>query len=524
MLARWAAAIVGAWGLTLLAPPLNLHGLHWVAYLPMFWALRADSPRANLRLGYAYGFVAVASLFWWIVPTITTFSPGFWTPAALLVLVLFSAVFGLPYVVLWSAVHPLRRRLGAWWVVALPALQVLLEWFGTYALLFPYHHGVSQYRFPYTWQLVSVTGIWGLSYLVFLVNAALAEVMYRRREGRGVPVVPLAGAVGALSAVIVWGAWRYERVEAQLRDAERVTVAQLQSSQGMLERMRRSPTDEFELWMSQTRGVPDGTDLAVWPEGASPYDLAVTKGSRGKPSRSLSRLAAAKELELIVGGGSHVREQLPDGGREYVLYNSVFHISDDGELEGKYDKMVPLPFGEYLPFGDWAPDLRRSLGIGDFHAGDVPVVFAADGATIASPICYEAILSRVCRQFPGADLFVTVTNDAWFGDTAAPHQHAMLAAVRAVELGVPMFRDAYTGVSMVIEPHGAIHYETDPFTDVHRVVEVRVAAIDTVYRRWGDWFVLLCAATLGFLALRRISQAPAPRAPLGANGPTRGRV
>ena len=115
---------------------------------------------------------------------------------------------------------------------------------------------------------------------------------------------------------------------------------------------------------------------------------------------------------------------------------------------------------------------------------------------MASPICYEAILSRVCRQFPGVELFVTITNDAWFGDSAAPHQHAMLAAVRAMELGVPLFRSAYTGVSLVVEPHGAIHYETTPFTEVNRVVDVRLGTVNTVYRRFGDWFVLLCLAGL----------------------------
>ena len=497
MVARVAATVAGALLLALLAPPLNWHAVHWVAYLPMLWALRSGEARTNRRLAFVYGIVGVAGLFWWIVPTITTFSPGFWTPLAWLVLLAFSAVFGLPYVFLWSAVHPLRNRLGTAWVFALPAVQVIIEWVGSYVLLFPYHHGVSQYRFAYTWQLASVTGIWGVSYLVFFVNAVLAEGMYRNWEGRRAPMRLYLATAVLLSGVILFGAWRYERVEHLLRAADTARVAQIQSSVGMLERMRRPPSEEFEYWAARTRGVPSGTDLAVWAEGACPYDLTATKGSRAKGRRRLTRLANDKALELVVGGGRFEREAMPDGRTDYVLYNSVFHIQQDGTVGGRYDKMVPLPFGEYLPFGDWVPDFRRSLGIGDFAAGEVPVVFEGRAGTMASPICYEAILSRVCRQFDGVDLFVTITNDAWFDPSVAPHQHAMLAAVRAVELGVPMFRTAYTGVSMVIEPHGAIHYETEPFTDVHRVVQVRLGSVDTVYRRWGDWFVVLCACGLG---------------------------
>ena len=91
-----------------------------------------------------------------------------------------------------------------------------------------------------------------------------------------------------------------------------------------------------------------------------------------------------------------------------------------------------------------------------------------------------------------------MTNDAWFGTTAAPHQHAMLAAARATELGIPLVRSGYTGVSMVVEPHGRIYAETRPFERENKVVRVRMATFDTPYKRFGDWFVLLCA--LGLLA------------------------
>jgi apolipoprotein N-acyltransferase len=161
--------------------------------------------------------------------------------------------------------------------------------------------------------------------------------------------------------------------------------------------------------------------------------------------------------------------------------------------------MVPLPFGEYLP---WPVSYLRDYieGVGNFRAGTEPRVFDTGRYTFTTPICYEAILEDQMRQLMHADLFVNITNDGWFGDTAAPHQHAMLSAVHAVELGRPMLRVAYTGVSMVVEPHGNIPVYTTPYTDVAEVVPVRMGKFETPYRTWGGWFPL-AASLVGALAL-----------------------
>jgi apolipoprotein N-acyltransferase len=125
------------------------------------------------------------------------------------------------------------------------------------------------------------------------------------------------------------------------------------------------------------------------------------------------------------------------------------------------------------------------------------VVFEGDGGTrLASPICYEGILPALCRSFEDLDLFVNVTNDAWFGETSASDLHGMLVAIRATELGIPVFRSAYSGISFVADPHGRIHHETALFEEVNRVVPVRLARVSTWYGRFGDWFVLLCALAL----------------------------
>ena len=213
---RLAATIGSAASTALLAAPMALYWLAYVAYVPMFWALRQNTPRANRWLAFLWGTTSVAIIFRWLVDTITLYSNIPWVVAVGLTL-LFAVVFGLPYLLFWPATHIIRRHLGNWWIVLLPCWLVVIEYAAMRVLLFPYNQGISQFRFPFTFQLASITGVYGLTFLVFLVNGALAEVIYRRREKRDFPTLQLCGALSALSAVILFGAWRFERVEAILR-------------------------------------------------------------------------------------------------------------------------------------------------------------------------------------------------------------------------------------------------------------------------------------------------------------------
>ena len=150
--------------------------------------------------------------------------------------------------------------------------------------------------------------------------------------------------------------------------------------------------------------------------------------------------------------------------------------------------------------------------MGSFRAGSKPTVFQSGTFSFTTPICYEAILESQMRALANADAYVNITNDGWFGDTAAPHQHAMLSAALAVEMGRPMLRIAYTGISMVVEPHGVIRYETAPYTEVAQVVEMRVQSFETPYRTWGRAFPWVASA-IGAVALVLTRRGVTPTAP-----------
>jgi apolipoprotein N-acyltransferase len=481
-------------GLTLVAisPPTGLHFLHWFVFLPLFWALRPGDDKGNAILGYLAGFVAVHSLFFWLTESVVRFSniPPW---LAVQLVVLFAFGFGTPYAIVFGAVHPIRRRLGAAWIFLIPALQVAVEFLGP--ALFPYYHGVSQYKTAWTWQLASVTGVTGVSYLIFLTNCALAEVIYRRQEGREMPWAPLGVALALFLGNIGFGAWRTARVDAEVETWPRLKVSQMQQGITMEERMRSTPRAAMLSWYElSNRLVGQDVDLVVWPEGATPYDPRAMR-----VGQLMTTLAQNLDAPIVFGGGFAEKKQDPVTGRKYVEQrNSIYLVSAAGELTQRYDKMVPLPFGEYLPFADTFPILKEWIkGPGDFQAGSAPVHFEIEGpegpTNFTTPICYEAILAPFVRQnMADTQLFVNVTNDGWFGDTAAPHQHAMLSAVRSVELGVPMVRHAYTGVSMHVSPTGHFEYETEPFTEVVRVVETPLGRVQTVYSRVGDLFSWLC--------------------------------
>lgn len=507
--------------LAYLAPPVNLHWLQWFAYVPVMLVLRPAPRRRTVRqwLGSAdtwmvvlYAIIGQGSIFFWIAQTISRFEENIPFPAALAILGLFSAVFGLPYMLLWWLYPLLRRRLGTWWVLAFPALMVVIEFVGMWVILFPYNQGVGQYRVPSTFQIVSVTGIWGTTFLVLFVNACIAEAILAWREGRGLNQLAWLGAAAGLwGAVNLWGAWRYASIEAELAEAPTLRLLQIQDDIDMLDRMRSAPCVTWDYWYDASASVQPGqVDLIVWSEGGSVYPLNLPRKARkyrnapcedvDDPAERLQELAERLDAELLVGSAAIERLAGSDGVIRRTAFNSVYFFKPGQEVT-RYDKLVPLPFGEYLPMVDVFPWLRDLVqGPGNFQAGTEPTVFEGEQASYATPICYEAILPHVTRRYEDPDVLVNGTLDTWFGDTAAPHQHAMLSAVRAYELGTPMIRSAYTGVSMVVEPHGRIVAEAPPYEEVTRIVTVRLAKPWTLYRAlkpYGlqDWFAWLC--TLG---------------------------
>jgi apolipoprotein N-acyltransferase len=484
---RVAGAGVSATALLLISPPINWAWLFWVILLPLLWSLRDEHPFHNAILGYIFGAVGTHTSLFWIKDTVLLFSnvPG---PGALVVTQLYATVFPLPIALVFASVMPFRRRFGLGWILLMPALQVAYEY--AWPQLFAFQLGSVQYRTLPIFQLASVTGVYGLTFLGFVTNCALAECIYRRREGRPPPWRTLAAAAATPLLIAAWGSQRIKAMDAELEQARVLRVGLIQENTTMQQRMRTPAKTEFRSWIKRTLDLlPQDPDLVVWSEGACPYNP-----HEGDVAKLLSKLTRANDFGLLVGGGTREREVDPRDGKPLVIsYNSTYYYDRNGVLKGRYDKMVPLPFGEFIPFGETFPILYDWLqGPGRFRAGTVPTVFEADDYTLSTSICYEGILEPVIRDLSAADLLINVTNDAWFGDWLCPFQHAMLTAMRATEFGRPLVREAFTGINMVVEPTGRIVFETLPYEDRSDVVPVRMGRFETFYGRAGNWFAWLC--------------------------------
>jgi len=514
---RLLASAVSGVLLVFISAPANIHWMHWLAFVPMLWAMRPGEHKVNGRVAWFGGWIAIFILYYWIIETIIRFSNVPWV-LAFLVHLFFATLFSLPYLFMGRAVQWFRERFGLGWTLALPTLWVAMEMFPT---LFPYYHGVSQYRFPPTWQLASVIGVTGLTFLVWWSNSIAMEFIWRRQEGRAMPWAMAGSFLAIFVGNVAFGIQREAAVEAELQKAPVVRAAIIQHNVTMEERLTESVIKTMRAWVESTKLVlSDRPDLVVWPEGAIPFnpDEERQAGWLGdqSPKEFFSSWTRRYDFHLLIGGGTWEVSEDAKGKPKVTSYNSAYAYDRKGELVGRYDKMIPLPFGEYIPFADTFPWLAEQIeGVGDFRAGDVATVFHAETAeghayTYSVPICYEAILTQAMwwlfdgTEAEPVDLFVVITNDAWFGDTSSPHQHAMLTTVQAMQFGRPMIRSAYTGVSWIVEPHGHIVGETNTFEDVSTIEELRLGTVPTLYVQGGWVFPYLCIlGTVGLVVVGR---------------------
>jgi apolipoprotein N-acyltransferase len=253
--------------------------------------------------------------------------------------------------------------------------------------------------------------------------------------------------------------------------------------------------------------------LVIWPEAATPFVF------EREPVYQLQLIALATRAQTPILFGSPALRFYPD--RRPYLLNSVYLLSPDGQLLGRYDKQHLVPFGEYIPFKSSLLFFLDKLveGIGDFEAGTGPTVLtltpkprsAGTGMAGTTPrpinfgvaICYEVIFPNLVRQFAanGAEFLVTVTNDAWFGASSAASQHFSMVVFRSVENHLAFARSANTGISGFIDPFGRIVEATPTFTEQAVKATMRVWHPHTFYSRHGDVFAYGCAIICAILFL-----------------------
>ncbi len=501
----------------LISPPVGIAWLHWFNLVPLFWAFSLD-PKDNRQNGwlcFLFGFSLISFNYSWISVSVINFS-NLPLPLAWACVFGYALLSAPPFWLLGYSFAQLRHHFGRSWIWLLPGIQVALE--QSWPSLFPYYHGALMYRSLEVWQLASVLGVTAVSYLIFLANATLSEwLVLQRRASLAHPkrIYGLLGGVLVLfTSVLLWGSSRIDRLEESFKESDSIKVAMLQQNVTMQHRLSRNPWEAVRDWTALTlKAAEEKPDLVIWPEGAmgGPLNPDDTQPYNALGGRSLkqffSELTTKYDFDFLIGGGTITfHDELDSRGYpKYTAYNSCYLFNHEGNITGRYDKMILLPFGEYMPFADLFPILGNIRGPGKFKPGKEVTYFEAGKNNLkysfSTPICYEAILNFQMKKMSNADLFINITNDAWFGDTASPHQHAMLTTVQAIEWGRPLLRIAYTGVSFVVEPTGKILYETAPFVEEAKVEELRLTKVNTIYRQGGWVFPWLWVLSTPLLLL-----------------------
>ncbi|THJ24629.1 MAG: apolipoprotein N-acyltransferase [Nitrospira sp. CG24E] len=512
--------LAGASGLflPLSFPKSDLGLLAWIAIVPLHWALDGKSKSQAFWIGWLSGTIAFTGMMSWVVTAMNTYGK---VPLVISygLMLLLTAYLGL-YVGLYSAgtvwFQTLIPRYG---LFAVPCLWVTLELIRTYALSgMPWGLlGYSQYRQIEMIQIADHMGVYGVSFLIVLVNVALAELIsWLMPLLRGFRPAKLPWELVTMAAMLVTLSWEYGlgmSSGAPFADIPRssINVGVVQPNVDQAVKWDNAYREETLARFDRlTERIGHTTDLVIWPEAATPFIF------EREPVYQLQLIALANRVQTPILFGSPALRFYPD--RRPYLMNSAYLLSPDGQLLGRYDKQHLVPFGEYIPFKSSLLFFLDKLveGIGDFEAGPGPTTLTLtpklQSATTGSAsrsvkfgvaICYEVIFPNLVRQFTanGAEFMVTVTNDAWFGPSGAASQHFSMVVFRSVENHVAFARSANTGISGFIDPFGRIVEATPIFTEQAVKATIQAWRPDTFYSRHGDVFAYGCAIICALLFL-----------------------
>lgn len=474
----------------------RLFAVPWVAVAALIALAEGAPPRRAFGLGLLAGAAGIALAFNWLVYTFRVFG-GFSNALAVAIYLATVAWMALEFALftgLVAWIGPLPLGLTA--PLAFTAVEFL------FPALFPWRLAHSQYRLPVLLQSGDVAGPFLLTFtMVWMSTGLLAAVRHLAtdRDHRRASAA-LAAPTLLLAAVLAYGAWRLADVRAARAAAPALRVGIVQGNVDIAHKSDpRLFAQSLADYRALSRRVAADVDLLVWPETVVFRPIASDRDSltgAESPFPDPPRPLLFGALALTRG---------TDGPR---LANSAFLLRQDGALAGRYDKRVLMPFGEYMPLGDRFPRLRAlSPATADLAPGrdQTPLSLSAS-ARIGVLICYEDLVPASARAAvdAGATVLVNLTNDAWYGRSAAPEQHQALALWRTVETRRDLVRATNTGLTSLIAATGEVLAELPTFEARTLAADVRLLTGRTVYTRTGNVFGWsIVTALVVVLLLRR---------------------
>jgi apolipoprotein N-acyltransferase len=476
-------------------PVFNFWLLAWFGFVPLFFVLRDKSRLQAFLLSYITGVIFWLGIVYWLVHVTL---PGM--ILMVMYLALYFGLFGLIFA--FSYLLPTT-----YYLLFIPSAWVILEYIRSHLLTgFPWALlGYSQYLNLPAIQVADITGAWGVSFLVMMVNVAIYGAV-RQKQKKPLFTIHYLLPFSLLFLSLGYGFYSLRNTQYAQRNTLRISVIQGNIPQELKwERGARGTIMEKYLDLTR-RAAREDPDLLIWPEAALPVVL------EDEPAYFESVRDFTKKIQRPLLLGAVTR-------REDSYFNSALLVSQRGELLGRYDKLHLVPFGEYIPLRNTLRFLETVVPIGDISRGreytifqiqspkSLPVPASPAGGRQAGKvqngfavlICFEDLFPELSRQFAkkGALFLVNITNDAWFKKTSAPYQHLQASVFRAVENRLPLVRAANTGVSGFIAASGEIISllnaagGKETFVEGYKTEEIALlSSRHSFYTRYPDVFVL----------------------------------
>ena len=475
-------------------PSFNLGVFAWLGLVPLFFAIDWQKASGSFLAGYVTGIIFFFGTVYWLIHVTL---PGM--IAVVFYLALYFGVFGL-------IVLPAVNRPSFLSLFAIPAVWVALEYarahiIGGFGWNLLAHSQSFNLKII---QIADIVGSYGVSFLVVLVNTAIFFTIKDVRK-KNYSTFYLAAAIAVVFLAAGYGTLRINNIFTGEHLKVSVVQGNIPQDKKWEPAFRREIVDKYETLTMST--VKDSPDLIIWPETSVPGFLQ----TEPELSERIAGIAKSAHTLLLVG---YPRQELHN---EDMYFNSAALFDRYGKITAVYDKIHLVPFGEFSPAKKLFSFVEKftKATIGDFSPGKEYTVFRfniersrrGEGYNLklikkvafSVMICFEDIFPEIARNFVnnGAGFLVTITNDAWFGESSAPYQHVQNSVFRAIENRVNVIRAANSGVSCFIDQKGRVFGVVNSdgksiFVDGYKTEDIVLTNTRTFYTVHGDLFAYLC--------------------------------
>lgn len=464
--------------------------LAWFHLVPLLLGMHRYRFRHKFILAFMSGLIAHYGTFYWLMTAMQKFGglnffEGLGTMTAMFIFlsVLFALFISFAS---WNN-HFIKLQL----FVLLPLFMVCRDYLIGHGPLGGFPWGIALYsqgEWIQFFQWIDVTGPMGLGFFIYLINGLIADglmlFIHRKQIDKMVSRFLVVFVLFVLSLYLSFlSSDSYEKNKISSGSVNLALIQGNISQDIKWDPFKAQDNLDVHLKLSNT-AVKDHADVVIWPETSYPYSLDFDKLA------TETFLDKTQLLSPILFGAIVTKRQ--GHGRREIL-NSVLYADTTAKFSGIYSKMHLVPFGEYLPFKEYLGYLDSlTQGVGEFTPGaDGYKIFEINGIKYGSLICFEDIFPEHAREYAllSSDILINYTNDAWYGNTSAQHQHLVFSQFRALENRRYLARSTNTGLTAVINPRGEVISTIAPFRRSYLLQNLKIDRASSYYTRNGDFWV-----------------------------------